>query len=32
MSDIVYDKTQSADPDEIFYGFIDLYLADELPF
>lgn len=30
--DIVYDETQPTDPDEIFYGFINLYLADELPF
>ena len=30
--DIVHDETQPADPDEIFYGFINLYLADELPF
>lgn len=30
--DIVCDEIQPADPDEIFYGFINLYLADELPF
>lgn len=32
QSDIVYDETQPADPDELFIGYLDLYLADELPF
>lgn len=32
QSDIVYNETQPVDPDEIFYEFVNLYLADELPF
>lgn len=31
-TDIVYDETQTVDPDELFIDYLDLYLADELPF